>query len=47
MRMFHVFAPVPKASLRLGSSRISLLPALMPAAGGRSNAGVSAQATFR
>ncbi len=44
---YRVFAPVPKASLRLGSSRIALLPALMPAAGGRSNAGVSVQATFR
>lgn len=44
---YRVFAPQSKASLRLGSSRVALLPALVPAADGRSHAGVSLRATFR
>ena len=44
---YRVFAPVSTSTLRVGASRVALLPALVPAADGRSHAGVSVQATFR
>ncbi len=44
---YRVFAPVPKATLRVGATRVALLPSLVPAADGRSHAGISLHAAFR